>query len=198
MYTNEFIASNEFLQTYEWRRARMAALEKYSGRCMCCGAESGNGVYMCVDHIKPRKTHPELALDISNLQILCNVCNHGKGNWSVKDWRENETFIVTEYWIKQNATTPGGAGYTDAQMKALGIKKTKGWVKKCAGMHITERQKKLFEDAKHERSKKYVERQEKKKEAQVKAAQKIANKEAKKEKRNHNPPKVTNKCGNNL
>lgn len=134
------------------------ALEKYFGRCMCCGASAGAGVYLCVDHIKPRKTHPELALELSNLQILCNKCNHGKGNWSTTDWRDNETFIVTEHWIKENATTPGGCGYTDAQMRALGVKKTKGWIKKAAGTHITQKQRKEFEDGKRQRSEKYAAR----------------------------------------
>ena len=42
---------------------------------------------MHVDHIKPRKLYPALALDVNNLQILCEVCNHGKGNWDMTDWR---------------------------------------------------------------------------------------------------------------
>ena len=42
---------------------------------------------MNVDHIKPRKKYPELALDKSNLQVLCEECNHGKGNWDETDWR---------------------------------------------------------------------------------------------------------------
>ncbi|MFC6439812.1 HNH endonuclease [Bowmanella sp. JS7-9] len=31
-----------------------------------------------VDHVKPRAKFPELALDINNLQILCETCNLGK------------------------------------------------------------------------------------------------------------------------
>ena len=41
-----------------------------------------------VDHIKPRKLFPHLALDVNNLQILCHECNHGKGNWDQTDWRD--------------------------------------------------------------------------------------------------------------
>ena len=33
-----------------------------------------------IDHIKPRKFFPELALDILNLQLLCAKCNKRKGN----------------------------------------------------------------------------------------------------------------------
>ena len=42
---------------------------------------------MNVDHIKPRKKFPELALVEDNLQVLCGACNHGKGNWDQTNWR---------------------------------------------------------------------------------------------------------------
>jgi 5-methylcytosine-specific restriction endonuclease McrA len=82
------VASTEFLSTFEWRKLRMQALKKYGPRCMCCGATPSTGAVMNVDHIKPRKNWPSLALDIENLQILCDVCNHGKGNWDSTDWRK--------------------------------------------------------------------------------------------------------------
>jgi len=81
------VASKDFLESFAWRRLRMEALKKYSPRCMCCGATPKDGAVMNVDHIKPRKLFPALALDISNLQILCHECNHGKGNWDQTDWR---------------------------------------------------------------------------------------------------------------
>lgn len=80
-------ASDAFLTTYEWRRVRMVALKKYGARCQCCGASPAEGAVMNVDHIKPRKLFPQLALDVDNLQILCHDCNHGKGNWDMTDWR---------------------------------------------------------------------------------------------------------------
>jgi 5-methylcytosine-specific restriction endonuclease McrA len=33
-----------------------------------------------IDHIKPISLHPELAVDIENLQIACPPCNISKGN----------------------------------------------------------------------------------------------------------------------
>jgi 5-methylcytosine-specific restriction endonuclease McrA len=81
------VASVDFLNTYEWRVVRMQALKKYGPVCMCCGDSPKNGAVMNVDHIKPRKLFPELALDLTNLQILCSPCNHGKGNWDQTDWR---------------------------------------------------------------------------------------------------------------
>lgn len=81
------VSSDAFLQTFEWRRLRMQAIKKYGSKCMCCGATPQSGAIMNVDHIKPRKIFPELALDMNNLQILCHDCNHGKGNWDMTDWR---------------------------------------------------------------------------------------------------------------
>lgn len=82
------VTTTAFLETYEWRKLRMEALKKYGPQCMCCGATPQTGAVMNVDHIKPRKLWPSLALDIGNLQILCHECNHGKGNWDQTDWRK--------------------------------------------------------------------------------------------------------------
>lgn len=81
------VTGDDFLQTYEWRRVRMMALKKYGPVCQCCGATPATGAVMNVDHIKPRKLFPQLALDVDNLQVLCHECNHGKGNWDMTDWR---------------------------------------------------------------------------------------------------------------
>lgn len=87
-------ASNEFLQTYEWRRVRLIVLKRDGAKCACCGATPSSGAVMNVDHIKPRKLFPHLALDPSNLQVLCHECNHGKGNWDMTDFREQDGDVV--------------------------------------------------------------------------------------------------------
>lgn len=76
-----------FLSSYEWRKVRMIALKHANGRCECCGNGPKEGYRLNVDHIKPRRKYPELALDPDNLQVLCEACNHGKGNWDETDWR---------------------------------------------------------------------------------------------------------------
>lgn len=81
------VNSAEFLQSYEWRRVRYQALQKHGGACQCCGRGAKDGLRLHVDHIKPRRKFPELALDVNNLQVLCEECNHGKGNWDMTDWR---------------------------------------------------------------------------------------------------------------
>lgn len=78
----------DFLESYAWRKLRYKVLKERGARCECCGRTPNDGARMNVDHIKPRRKHPELALTEPNLQILCNECNHGKGNWDETDWRE--------------------------------------------------------------------------------------------------------------
>lgn len=142
----EFIASKDFLSTFEWRKVRQEAFLKYGNKCMCCGARPVGDVYLCVDHILPRKTHPELALELNNLQILCNVCNHGKGNWNTKDWRTDAEFIITKDWL--NKFTKGGTGITKERALAVGMSYPvkKGWFKSLLGKVITDEQRIKFEN----------------------------------------------------
>lgn len=88
------VTSREFLDTYAWRSLRMRVLTKRGARCECCGASPKDGIVINVDHIKPRMKFPELALEESNLQVLCDVCNHGKGNWDQTDWRADAPEVV--------------------------------------------------------------------------------------------------------
>jgi hypothetical protein len=74
----------KFYHSYEWHRLRYSVLKEYGRKCMCCGETTGT---MHVDHIKPLRQHWELRLDRSNLQVLCDDCNHGKGNWDTTDFR---------------------------------------------------------------------------------------------------------------
>lgn len=74
------VKKNSFLYTEEWRTLRKQALEKYGYVCVYCGREHSRRFPINVDHIKPRKFFPELALDINNLQPLCGTCNKRKGN----------------------------------------------------------------------------------------------------------------------
>jgi 5-methylcytosine-specific restriction endonuclease McrA len=57
------------------------------GVCELCGAGPSPGHPLHVDHIKPRSRYPELELDPSNLQVLCEDCNLGKSNTDAIDWR---------------------------------------------------------------------------------------------------------------
>jgi HNH endonuclease len=76
--------ASKFYRSYEWRNMRYIVLKKYEGKCMLCHCSN---LPLQVDHIKPLRKHWALRLDITNLQVLCEKCNHGKGNWDETDWR---------------------------------------------------------------------------------------------------------------
>lgn len=87
-------AKAAFYKSWDWRTLRMEVLKEYGARCECCGSTprhtdtNGDPVKICVDHIKPISRHWNLRLDKSNLQVLCDECNQGKGAWDQSDWRE--------------------------------------------------------------------------------------------------------------
>ena len=84
-------ASDGFLWSPEWRSLRAQTLKRYGHRCMCCGYEPKDLRRINVDHIKPRKLFPELALDPENLQVLCARCNKAKGNKHTTDYRSQSS-----------------------------------------------------------------------------------------------------------
>jgi 5-methylcytosine-specific restriction endonuclease McrA len=79
----------EFWESPEWLKLRYTVLQKYGARCQCCGASAADGVRIHVDHILPRSKFPRLELVESNLQVLCEACNLGKGNYDFTDWRRD-------------------------------------------------------------------------------------------------------------
>lgn len=77
-----------FYLSDDWRKLRYKALQVTGAICQCCGATAiTSGRPLHVDHVKPRSKYPELQLEISNLQVLCEDCNLGKGAWDETDWR---------------------------------------------------------------------------------------------------------------
>lgn len=80
---------DDFYSSWEWKRVRYEALARFSHRCQCCGWQPGDTAqgYLVADHIKPRRKYPELALDVDNVQVLCNACNMGKGSVYEDDFR---------------------------------------------------------------------------------------------------------------
>jgi len=83
----QFIQSPAFTRSDAWVRLRYDFMRDREGRCQCCGRGAADGVKVNVDHIRPRRTHPQLALCYGNLQVLCGPCNRGKGNRDHTDWR---------------------------------------------------------------------------------------------------------------
>lgn len=81
----EGMASN-FYKTREWQEARWSCLRASDMHCVACGRGREHGVILHVDHKLARSKFPKLELCVSNLQVLCEDCNMGKGNesWSSK------------------------------------------------------------------------------------------------------------------
>ena len=79
-----------FYKSKEWKQARYRALLAQGNQCQLCGATSKSGP-LEVDHIRPRTIHPELCLDQTNLQILCNQCHAAKGIRYADDCRKKHT-----------------------------------------------------------------------------------------------------------
>lgn len=81
-----------FYCSKEWATARYKALKSSDGCCKCCGRSAADGVKLVVDHKKPIRYFWALRLDQENLQVLCNLCNRGKGSWDYTDWSALETY----------------------------------------------------------------------------------------------------------
>lgn len=84
---SEFPSAKEFYASRAWIDLRYEVLRERGARCECCGASAKDGVSIQVDHIKPRVKYPSLALEKSNLQVLCELCNKGKLHIFEDDWR---------------------------------------------------------------------------------------------------------------
>lgn len=82
------LQGKDFLKTIAWKQLRRAVVSTYGRKCMKCKTTPKNPASTHVDHIKPRKTHPELALEFDNLQVLCCRCNKVKGNKHATDYRD--------------------------------------------------------------------------------------------------------------
>jgi len=92
-----------FYISFEWRKLRYATLLRFDRKCMCCGNENE---IIHVDHIKPIRRFWHLRLDPENVQVLCELCNHGKGSWDESDFRNqfyenNQTTKKPENLIKR-------------------------------------------------------------------------------------------------
>ena len=78
--------AGRFYSSHEWSELRYRAFLEYGRECVVCGTTKN----LTVDHIKPLRKYPDLARDITNLQVLCRLCNRGKGDWDETNWRERE------------------------------------------------------------------------------------------------------------
>lgn len=71
--------TNSFYASPEWRLVRERTIQEQGRVCQHCHRRISKDYDVTVDHIKPRSKFPELALETSNLQVLCRKCNSAKG-----------------------------------------------------------------------------------------------------------------------
>ncbi len=67
----ERIEARRFYCSEHWRRFR-AMIVRQRPVCEECGAEPSSHVH----HVKPRRSHPELAFDESNMKAVCAGCHN--------------------------------------------------------------------------------------------------------------------------
>lgn len=67
-----------FYSSREWKDMRYRALARDGYCCTNCGVSVRGKGQSRVDHIKPKKTHPELALVLTNLRTLCAACDNAR------------------------------------------------------------------------------------------------------------------------
>ena len=66
--------SRKIIRSKRWEALRWEALKRDRFQCRQCSSVGR----LEVDHIKPVRTHPELAFDLDNLQSLCPSCHTRK------------------------------------------------------------------------------------------------------------------------
>lgn len=85
--------SAKIIKSKRWPALRLAAKRRDGWKCVQCGAHGR----LEVDHIKPVRTHPDLAFELSNLQSLCRSCHSKKTRLEVgwvelsparREWRD--------------------------------------------------------------------------------------------------------------
>ena len=89
-----------FYSSRLWRALRYRALKENASRhggvptCEVCAARRGPGAVMHVDHSEPLSKNWDRRLDPTNVQIMCDDCNLGKGNRDQIDWRAPVEYVA--------------------------------------------------------------------------------------------------------
>ncbi|NNC24224.1 HNH endonuclease [Salinisphaera sp. USBA-960] len=65
---------NWALRTSRWQAVRLQAKRRDGFKCTQCGSRHRLEVH----HIKPVRTHPELAFDVANTATLCASCHNAE------------------------------------------------------------------------------------------------------------------------
>lgn len=78
VYNKRRDESDSFYSTERWRKFRAYYLRLHP-LCVECERQGRVTAAVILDHIKPLKQHPELALDWHNVRPLCRACHNRIG-----------------------------------------------------------------------------------------------------------------------
>lgn len=70
------LEARSFYKSKAWERCRTLSLERDNYLCQRCLRRGMITAADVVHHIKELKNHPELALDLENLESLCHPCHN--------------------------------------------------------------------------------------------------------------------------
>ena len=73
-----------FYSSAAWQKARAITVARWKRGgypCCICGKAIDWNNRPAVDHIKSKRDHPHLALDLNNLHVVHMACNTRKGKW---------------------------------------------------------------------------------------------------------------------
>lgn len=98
----------KFYKSKEWRALRLIAMKRDNFECQHCKRNGkvttrntinkyGKPTKMDVNHIKPIKTHPHLALTLDNLEYLCVDC-HNIADGKDEMIKKEPKFVNEERW----------------------------------------------------------------------------------------------------
>jgi 5-methylcytosine-specific restriction enzyme A len=87
----------KFYKSKEWKELRLQALERDRHECQSCRRKGRYRRAKNVHHIKDVKTHPELALDLDNLESICIQC-HNDEHKRLDKYIKKKKFVNEERW----------------------------------------------------------------------------------------------------
>ncbi|AOM13819.1 HNH endonuclease [Bacillus thuringiensis] len=99
----------KFYKSKGWRGLRLKVIVRAKNECEHCKQKGtvttratldkrGRKTKMDVNHIKPVKTHPHLALDLDNLEYLCVRCHNIADGKDKMIRNRKPTFFSEERW----------------------------------------------------------------------------------------------------
>lgn len=92
---------DKFYNSYTWRKMRTTILKRDNYECQWCKRDglvaTVDDARLIVDHISELETHPDLALDPSNLRTLCFYHHEVRHNRIYKG-KKKENKWADEWW----------------------------------------------------------------------------------------------------